>query len=104
VARSDTPLGVYYDDLGRSMLAGNRGYQVLIGSSYFAGPGHNSIIQDKNGDYWLVYHAFDMSEPANLGNTPRRSLMIDKLVWNESGWPRVFGAMPSNRLTIAPST
>lgn len=104
VGRSTSITGPYYDDLERTMLAGNRGYQVLMGSSYFAGPGHNSIVTDKNGDDWIVYHAYNLAEPPMLGNTPRRSLMIDKLVWNDEGWPSVFGKMPSNRSTEAPNT
>ena len=104
VGRATSPLGAYIDDQGRSMLAGNRGYAVVKGSSYFAGPGHNAVIQDTNGDYWIVYHAYDLEEPAFLGNTPRRSLMIDKLIWNEQGWPSVIATMPSNRMTTAPKT
>ncbi len=102
VGRSASPLGPYVDHLGRAMTAGNRGYQVLIGSAYFAGPGHNSLVQDEAGDWWIVYHAFDLSEPAYLGSTNRRSLMIDAIVWSDEGWPSVFGTMPSNRAVLAP--
>ncbi|MBN2504377.1 MAG: family 43 glycosylhydrolase [Bacilli bacterium] len=104
VARSENPLGPYYDSEGRDMLAGNRGHQVLIGSSYFAGPGHNSIIIDEAGDYWIVYHAYDTSESPTFGNSPRRSLMIDKLVWDDLGWPTVRGTLPSNSLVDVPQT
>ncbi len=96
VSRSTSPLGPYYDDQGKSMLDTNRGYTVMVGSGYFAGPGHNSIIQDDADNYWIVYHAYDLQEPAYFGNSPRRSLMIDKLIWNEDGWPSVRGKMPSN--------
>ena len=104
VARSTSPLGPYYDDQGRDMLAGNRGYQVVNGSAYFVGTGHNSIIQDENGDYWILYHAYDTSVDPSFGNSPRRSLMLDKLVWSEDGWPSVFGTMPTNRITLGPIT
>lgn len=96
VARSTNPLGPYYDDQGRSMLAAGRGYQVLTGSSFFAGPGHNSIVVDDAGDYWIMYHAYDKSKPEKLGHTNRRCLMLDKLVWTSDGWPSVNGTMPSN--------
>jgi arabinan endo-1,5-alpha-L-arabinosidase len=104
VARSTSPLGPYIDHLDRSILGGNRGYQVVMGSAYFVGTGHNSVIQDEAGEYWIVYHAYDVGETPNFGNSPRRVLMIDKLVWDESGWPRVFGAMPSNRPVPIPTT
>jgi len=103
VGRSASPLGPYLDHLGRAMTAANRGYQVLTGSAYFAGPGHNSMIEDAAGDWWIAYHAFDLSEPAYLGSTNRRALMIDKIVWNDEGWPSVFGTMPSNRAVVAPT-
>lgn len=96
VARSTNPLGPYYDDQGRSMLGTSRGYQVLTGSSFFVGPGHNAIVMDDAGDYWIIYHAYDTSEPEKLGYTNRRSLMLDKLVWTSDGWPSVSGLMPSN--------
>jgi arabinan endo-1,5-alpha-L-arabinosidase len=102
VARSTSPLGPYYDDEGRDMLAGNRGYQVVNGSAYFVGTGHNSVIQDDAGDYWILYHAYDTSEDPSFGNSPRRSLMLDKLVWNEEGWPSVHATMPTNRSTLGP--
>lgn len=104
VARSTSPLGPYYDDEGRDMLAGNRGYPVVNGSAYFVGTGHNSIVQDANGDYWILYHAYDTSVDPTFGNSPRRSLMIDKLIWNEDGWPSLNGTMPTNRETQGPIT
>lgn len=104
VVRSTSPMGPYIDHMGRSALGTYRGYQVLMGSSYFAGPGHNSIIQDKKGDYYIVYHAFDTSQSPSYGNSPRRSLLIDLLSWNEDGWPQTLGAMPSNNSRVTPVT
>lgn len=103
VGRSVSPLGPYYDDQGRSMLGTNRGYQVLSGSGYFAGPGHNAIVVDDAGDYWILYHAYDKNEPAKIGNTNRRSLMMDKLSWNIDGWPSVNALIPSNLPEDKPS-
>lgn len=104
VVRSTSPMGPYIDHMSRSALGTYRGYQVLMGSSYFAGPGHNSIIQDKVGDYYIVYHAFDTSQSPSYGNSPRRSLLIDLLSWNEDGWPQTLGAMPSNNSRVTPVT
>lgn len=102
VVRSSSPMGPYTDHLDRSALGTYRGYQVLMGSSYFAGPGHNSIITDQEGNDYIVYHAFDTSESPSYGNSPRRSLMIDLLIWNEQGWPSTRGSMPSNNAQQAP--
>jgi arabinan endo-1,5-alpha-L-arabinosidase len=102
VSRSTSPLGPYIDHQGRSMLGTYRGFPVLMGNSFFAGPGHNSVITDDAGNDYIVYHAFNTKEPGNYGNSPRRSLMIDLLEWDENGWPFVFGLMPSNKEVIAP--
>jgi arabinan endo-1,5-alpha-L-arabinosidase len=104
VGRSTTPMGPYIDHDARSMLGTYRGYQVVMSSTRFKGPGHNSIIVDKQGDYYLVYHAFDTNEDPSYGNSPRRSLLIDLLHWDESGWPSVKGQMPSSQEELAPKT
>ena len=36
-----------------------------------------------------MYHGYDTKKEPNLGTTSRRSLLIDKLLWTEDGWPYV---------------
>lgn len=103
VGRSLDPLGPYTDSNGQSMLGSYRGHQVLVSSYYFAGPGHNAVIQDDEGQDWIIYHAFDTFESPNFGNSPRRSLMIDRLIWDENQWPAVQSLMPSRNQQFAPS-
>lgn len=90
VGRSTSVFGNYTDAEGIN-LAGlhNRGTLVVGGNDRFVGVGHNSIIQDDAGDYWIVYHGFDKTKTAYYGTTNRRSLLIDKLLWTENGWPYV---------------
>jgi len=102
VGRATHPLGPYTDSNGQSMLGSYRGHQVLVSSYYFAGPGHNAIIQDDDDQDWIVYHAFKTSESPNFGNSPRRSLMIDRLIWDENQWPAVPSLMPSRNQQLAP--
>ena len=54
-----------------------------------AGPGHQSIILDKDGDPWMAYHAWDAKAigPESGG---QRWLWLDELVWEEAG-PTVLG-------------
>ncbi len=53
-----------------------------------AGPGHQSIIKDDDGDEWMVYHAWP---PDAIGSVyPGRVVWIDELMW-ENGKPRVDG-------------
>ena len=96
VCRSESPLGPYVDSDGNDMLAGNRGHQVVKGNASFAGTGHNALVQDSNGDWWILYHAYDKSKEENFGNSSRRSLMIDKLEWDEEGWPSTQYSYPSS--------
>jgi beta-xylosidase len=53
-----------------------------------AGPGHQSIVQDDDGDLWMTYHAWDY---AFIGYPQgRRAMWIDELVF-ENGKARVLG-------------
>ncbi|MBA2363667.1 MAG: family 43 glycosylhydrolase, partial [Chloroflexia bacterium] len=53
-----------------------------------AGPGHQTIIKDHDGDAWIVYHAWP---PDSIGvEPPGRLLWIDRLLWTD-GKPVVHG-------------
>jgi len=54
-----------------------------------AGPGHQSIIADKDGDLWVAYHAWDAKAIGPESGGQRR-LWLDELVW-EDGGPTVLG-------------
>lgn len=83
VARSESPLGEYTDDRGRSMLGENRGALVVEGSTQFVGTGHNCVITDDGGNYYMLYHAFDAQFSTDkYGTTNRRALLADKLNWD----------------------
>lgn len=102
VARSESPLGPFEDHLGQSMLGENRGYQVLRGGPYFVGTGHNSIVIDDAGNYWITYHGFDRTREAQLNGVNRRSLLISKLEWNAADWPRVYGGATTDKSQPSP--
>jgi len=63
---------------------------VVIGKNeQFVGTGHNSeIVQDKEGDDWILYHAVSVANPKG------RVLMLDRVLWQDD-WPYVEGATPS---------
>ncbi|HZG68010.1 MAG TPA: glycoside hydrolase family 43 protein [Herpetosiphonaceae bacterium] len=52
------------------------------------GPGHQTIIQDDDGETWIVYHAWEVTGSGTRGS--RRFMWIDQLVW-EDGKPVVKG-------------
>lgn len=89
VCRAKSPVGPYTDDMGRSMLAANRGHPVVSGTEEYIGPGHTSVLTDAQGQNWLLYHSWNKSAVSK-----GRTMMIDRLVWNENGWPSTAGAVP----------
>ncbi len=45
-----------------------------------AGPGHQSIVTDRDGDLWMTYHAWDVKH-IGYQNGGRRAMWIDELVF-----------------------
>lgn len=97
VGRSKKLAGPYVDRQGGRMLD-NHYETVIKGNDRWKGPGHNSeIITDKEGDTWLLYHAYDALDPEK-----GRVMLLDKLLWDEEGWPYVEGGTPSTTPQDAP--
>lgn len=98
VARSKSVFGPYVDNNNFEILGDNygktKGRLVIMGNSAneggTAGPGHNSIFIDDAGDYWIIYHAYD----AESGYATRH-LFMDKLSWDDQGFPYVVGVKPT---------
>lgn len=79
VGRSREVTGPYVDVAGKPMLQGG-GTLLLTGNQRWVGPGGESVLQQKDGDF-MVFHAYD----AKTG-TP--SLQISTIGWRD-GWPHV---------------
>jgi arabinan endo-1,5-alpha-L-arabinosidase len=73
VARSTSPLGPFEKAPGNP---------ILVAGGRWDGPGHNGMIQDDQGDWWLLYHAMDKQSKSR-----DRVLLLDKLTWQADGWP-----------------
>lgn len=77
---------------------------ILQQNARWRAPGHNSVITDRAGQDWIVYHAVDTSrsreKPSDELNT-RRILLIDRIFWR-NGWPVIDG--PSSVARSAPSS
>lgn len=87
VGKSDSLFGPYYGTDGKAMddMDGSFGDLVVSPSEDVAGTGHNSVVQDYNGDYYLIYHGYDKK-----GEYPtERTLFMDKLLWDENDMPYV---------------
>lgn len=75
-ATSDSLLGPYTDAEENPILETTAPVGSPAGEA--AGPGHTSIIEDDDGDLWLVYHAWDVALVGDqLGGT--RTMWIDEL-------------------------
>jgi arabinan endo-1,5-alpha-L-arabinosidase len=77
---------------------------MLFKSERWLAPGHNSIVTDKAGDVWIIYHAIDVNRPRQRQEdeiNSRRILLIDRIAWKD-GWPHV--GTPSDEPQPAPAT
>ena len=104
VVRSDSPFGPWVDREGRTILDKQTlGELVVKGGADVTGPGHNAVVKDDDGEYWIVYHGYEVKYALGAyGSSPRRSLFIDKLLWDEDGFPYVEGKVPSYRKIDVP--
>lgn len=95
IGRSRDPLGPYVDSQGRALAgAGNVGDVILSGGGIFVGPGHNSVLIDDLGYYYIVYHVY-----VDDGGTGKgRYLAMSRLTWDGDGWCSVKGLAPSKRV------
>ena len=59
------------------------------------GPGHNSVLQDDAGEYWLCYHAY-----TDLDACRTRHFFLDRLLWDADGFPYVKDRHPSFQETL----
>jgi arabinan endo-1,5-alpha-L-arabinosidase len=101
VARSRRATGPFES---RAALTGSPDSVILRAGDRWTAPGHNSVVRDATGTWWIVYHAIDTRRPRSDAAAPpnsRRVLLIDRLVWRK-GWPEVAGGVPSATLQPAP--
>jgi arabinan endo-1,5-alpha-L-arabinosidase len=71
---------------------------ILEREGIWVAPGHNAIVEDANGDDWILYHAVDSRRPRSKPTddvNSRRIMLLDRIVWKD-GWPRVEGKGPSS--------
>lgn len=71
-----------YTDKNDTPLNENGGSLVLQGDDRWAGLGHNAVYTFEGQDY-IIFHAYDSRD----GGKPK--LRIEKLAWDEQGWPVV---------------
>jgi xylan 1,4-beta-xylosidase len=89
VARADRLLGPWEKDPANPIIAHNDEWKC---------PGHGSIVQDREGRDYLLYHAYPQKGSVNIG----REGLLDRILWGADGWPTVNGGRGPS--TIVPFT
>ena len=85
VARSHSLLGPWEKNPANPILAANETWKC---------PGHGTVISDPTGRYWLLYHAYPVSDSIFIG----REAMLDEVKFGPDGWPTInAGNGPSKR-------
>jgi arabinan endo-1,5-alpha-L-arabinosidase len=87
VGRAKALTGPYVDEAGVPLARGG-GTILLAGDAKWYGVGHNAVANFEGVDY-LVFHGYDASD-----ERARSKLRIEKLRWNEAGWPVVVPPTP----------
>jgi hypothetical protein len=93
---------ILFDAQGPFVKIGNAtgsGSNVILSEGAggaFAAPGHNSVITDDAGQDFIFYHAYRAGDLAGP-----RMLLMDRIVYDASGWPRV--GEPSSTPQLAPT-
>lgn len=99
VARSTSFKGPYIDKEGKALLQ-NGGTMILhrnAGAEGYVGTGHNGdIVEDKAGQTWMVYHAYDKKKPKT-----GRVMLLDEITWVD-GWPVIGNAEPALQSQATP--
>jgi arabinan endo-1,5-alpha-L-arabinosidase len=81
VGRAKAVMGPYLDKSGASLERGG-GTLLLAGDEHWYGVGHCAVANFDGTDY-IVFHGYDAADQG------KSKLRIEKLAWDESGWPSV---------------
>lgn len=85
VARSRRPDGGF-QRIGEAQ--NTRSSMILSDFDRWAGPGHCSVVTDKEGTDWIACHAIDKRKPLLPNEGVRRVMLIKRLVLRD-GWPLI---------------
>jgi arabinan endo-1,5-alpha-L-arabinosidase len=86
VGRAKSVAGPYEDKAGVPLARGG-GTLLLAGDEHWYGVGHCAVANFDGTDY-VVFHGYDASDQG------RPKLRIEKLSWDEAGWPSVAAKNP----------
>ncbi|MCR5294866.1 MAG: arabinan endo-1,5-alpha-L-arabinosidase [Lachnospiraceae bacterium] len=94
VGRSKDIFGPFLDMNGKCLTEEpdakfDPGYMIMAGYTWNEGkaymaPGHNSVLMDKDGKSYIVYHIREKRFNRDAGPS---EMQIRQIFWNEEGWP-----------------
>ena len=91
--KSDSFFGPYYGSDGKTITDynGTFGDLVIGPDDNVSGTGHHTIIKDNVGEYWIIYHGFNINSDFNEERVP----FMDKILWDDNGFPYVKNRVAS---------
>lgn len=90
VARSRNFLGPYEKNPANPIITANEKWRC---------PGHGSVVTTPDGRDYFIYHAYDTKDFVYVG----RQGVLDKVEWNEDGWPVVNDGKGPSVTAVSPS-
>ncbi|MBI4313989.1 MAG: family 43 glycosylhydrolase [Candidatus Omnitrophica bacterium] len=87
IARSDSLTGPYEKYPGGPILRSNHAW---------VGPGHGEIVRSNADRDYIIYHAWKAEEVGHGGGHSRR-LLIERIYWDDQGWPHIGNGTPSGQ-------
>jgi beta-xylosidase len=89
VARAHSLLGPWEKNPANPILAGNETWKC---------PGHGSIVQDAQGRYWFLYHAYSTGGSVFTG----REGMLDEVKFGPDNWPTINNGNGPSTTAVSP--
>lgn len=91
VGQASNIKGPYLDKDGNDLMT-SQGTLLVSGNTDggYEAPGHvGGIFTDGEDKEWILFQATDISKPTLSSGTSRRPLMLNRIDWDENGWPAV---------------
>ncbi|MES2692593.1 MAG: family 43 glycosylhydrolase, partial [Verrucomicrobiota bacterium] len=58
---------------------------IMANNATWKCPGHGSIVSDKDGRYWFLYHSYAQKGFVSTG----RQMLLDEVLFGADGWPTI---------------
>lgn len=66
---------------------------ILEGNDVWKCPGHGTVVEDKAGRSFFMYHAYSVESSVYVG----RQALLSEIEWNKEGWPVIKKLAPAKK-------